>query len=47
MQNEDKGHMRKGVLENPWVGKLAALFLIMATVFMAAKADAGGLDAKI
>ncbi len=38
MQNEDKGQMRKGVLENPWVGKLAALFLLMATVFMAAKA---------
>jgi uncharacterized protein YggE len=38
MQNEDKGQMRKGILENPWVGKLAALFLIMATVFMAAKA---------
>lgn len=38
MQNEDKGHMRKGILENPWVGKLAALFLVMATIFMAAKA---------
>lgn len=41
MQNEDKGHVHsrgRGVLENPWVGKLAALFLVMAVVFMAAKA---------
>lgn len=38
MQNEDKGSLRKGVLENPWVGKLTALFLVAAVVFMAAKA---------
>lgn len=38
MQNEHSDKKGKGVLENPWVGKLAALFLLMATVFMGAKA---------
>ncbi len=35
---EDQHGLNKGVLESPWVGKLAALFLIFATVFMAATA---------
>ena len=32
------GMTKKGVLENPLVGKLAAVFLLVATVFMFAKA---------
>ena len=35
---EDRHGLNKGVLESPWVGKLAALFLIFATIFMAATA---------
>lgn len=39
MNNENQSGMsKKGILENPTVGKLAAVFLLVATVFMFAKA---------
>jgi len=38
MNSEDRYGFNKGLLESPWVGKLAALFLVFATVFMAATA---------
>ncbi len=31
-------HHHKGILSNPWVGKLGAVFLVFAIIFMAAKA---------
>lgn len=36
--NEDRHGFSKGLLENPWIAKLGALFLLFATIFIAAKA---------
>lgn len=35
---QEKHGLNKGLLENPWVGKLAIIFLIFASLFMLAKA---------
>jgi uncharacterized protein YggE len=39
MSNFDERHgLNKGVLESPWVGKLAVVFLVLASLFMIGKA---------